>query len=206
MNIEKIFEKLCAEVRNERVKNTLIAINVICREQHERGSKDFSVTTISRLGQGKGVPKAQSIHNKTGETYRTLISAWQDANRTPKKQKTPTSLDWIERIDDPVLKWLVYDLVSTNKSLASELQLCKSVKNLNVDLRGEKFSPAAKPDLLDSERNALIAAIDDKFLERNGWEKTDRGAIKDAKGTVIFRNGFVSAVEKVTSINVADHP
>ena len=205
MNIEELFEKLCSETKNDRVRATLTAINAVCQEQHDRGSRDFSVATISRLGEGRGVPKAQSIHNKTGEIYRALIRAWQSANPMPKKPKTGSSLDWIERIEDPALKWLVYDLASTNKALSSELQLCKSVKKLNIDLRGDQSFSAEKPELMEVERQALVAAIDSKFLERRGWQRTGRGAIVDkATGEVIFKNGFVSAVEKVTSVNAKE--
>ncbi|ASI89634.1 gamma-mobile-trio protein GmtX [Vibrio mediterranei] len=206
MNINGLFEKLCSEAKNDRVRATLNAINTVCQEQHDRGSKDFSVATISRLGEGRGVPKSQSIHNKTGEIYRALISAWQNANPITKKPKTPASLDWVENIEDLALKWLVYDLVSANKALSSELQLCKSVKNLKIDLRGEQSSSTEKRELLDVERKALTGSIDHKFLERRGWKRTERGAIIDtANGEVIFKNGFASGIEKLTSISVSEY-
>ncbi|WP_413113193.1 gamma-mobile-trio protein GmtX [Thaumasiovibrio sp. DFM-14] len=206
MNINELFEKLCSEAKNDRARATLNAINTICQEQHGRGSKDFSVATISRLGEGRGVPKAQSIHNKTGEIYRALISAWQNANPLAKKPKTPATLDWVENIEDLALKWLVYDLVSANKGLSSELQLCKSVKNLNIDLREGQSSSTEKRELLDVERKALTGAIDNKFLDRRGWQRTERGAIIDtATGEVIFKNGFASGIEKLTSISAGEY-
>lgn len=206
MNINELFEKLCSEAKNDRVRVTLNAINTICHEQHERGSKDFSVATISRLGEGRGVPKAQSIHNKTGEIYRALIRAWQNANPVAKKPKTPASLDWVENIEDLALKWLVYDLVAANKALFSELQICKSVKNLNIDLREGQSSSIENQELLNVEREALTGAIDNKFLDRRGWQRTERGAIIDtATGEVIFKNGFASGIEKLTSISVGEY-
>ena len=61
-----------------KVQQTLDAIYQICLEQQERGIYDFSVATISRLGHQRGVPKAQSIRNKSGEKYRALISLFAD--------------------------------------------------------------------------------------------------------------------------------
>ncbi len=203
--IEDVFKKLCAEATNDRIKSSLIAIHAVCEEQYDRGSKDFSISMIARLGESRGVPKAQSIRNKTGERYRVLINAWQDAHSEPSVPKKLDSLSWIERIDDPTIKYLVYDLVSTNKSLSSELQLCKSVTKLTIDMRAnstslEKVKSNKSESLIDSEVEALKCAIDDTFLERMGWEKTFRGAILDQNGTCVFKNGFVSGINKVTSL------
>jgi len=201
MNIEEIFENLCSEAKNERMRKTLRAIHDVCSEQHERGSKDLSVATIARLGEGKGVPQAQSIRNKSGEIYRALINSWQDAYPKPLKPKISTSLEWVERIEDPAIKYLIYDLVSEKKSLASELQLCKSATKLNIDMRQlESYELQKLPTLIDSEREAVVQAIDDSFLARKGLKRTSRGAIVDSSDKVIFKNGFVSAIEKLISI------
>lgn len=200
MNIQETFEKLCSEAKNERVKKTLEDIQDVCREQQSRGSKDFSVATIARLGENRGVPKAQSIRNKTGEMYRVLIKAWQDQNPKRLVPRTSSPLDWIERIDDPVIKYLVYDLASANKHLKAELQLCKSVTKLNIDMRqtsGSNDSPVAM--LLESERDALYQAIDDAFLSKQGFARTSRGSIIDSKGRTVFKNGFVSGIQKLLS-------
>lgn len=56
-----------------RQRVTLDAVFAVCQEQIERGVADFSFATIARMGTGRGVPKVQSIRNKTGENYRMLI-------------------------------------------------------------------------------------------------------------------------------------
>lgn len=48
----------------------------ICREQHERGSKDFSIGTIGRISQQRGGPVAQSFRNKGGNHLRAIVAAW----------------------------------------------------------------------------------------------------------------------------------
>jgi len=61
---------------------TLDAIYQICQEQQDRGVDDFSISTISRLGSKRGIPKAQSIRNKAGESYRALIQSFADNSST----------------------------------------------------------------------------------------------------------------------------
>jgi len=200
--IEKTFEKLCSEAKNDRIKTTLTAIHEVCQEQYDCGSKDFSIATISRLGKDRGVPRAQSIRNKTGKIYQALIKLWQNNNPPSKKTKTSSSFDWVERIEDPTIKYLVYDLVSENKNLISELQICKSVKKLNIDMRkGSSSEEFRVPKLISSEREALIYAVDESFLDAKGWRQTSRGAIVDADGKTIFKNGFVSALKKLASFS-----
>ena len=61
-----------------KIQQSLDAIYEICTEQQERGIHDFSISTIAKLGNNRGVPKAQSIRNKTGEKYRALIQCFAD--------------------------------------------------------------------------------------------------------------------------------
>ena len=59
-----------------RKRRNLDLVYEICREQHERGSKDFTLSTIGRLSQQRGGPVAQSFRNKGGGHLRAIISAW----------------------------------------------------------------------------------------------------------------------------------
>ncbi len=54
---------------------------------------------------------------------------------------------------------------------------------------------------MDHEIDALKAAIDERFLEMQGWVKSDRGCIKDAQGKILFKNGWVNVIEKILSTN-----
>jgi hypothetical protein len=85
-------------------------------EQQERGIQDFSVSTIANLGFNRGVPKAQSIRNKTGEKYRALIQCFADSSQKPKLTKpSQTDNPWIEEIQNPKHQLLV-------RIMASELK------------------------------------------------------------------------------------
>lgn len=81
---EVVLKQLKSEV-SERVQHSLQAIYQICIEQQQRGLNEFSYATIARLGQGRGVPAAQSIRNKTGKAYRTLISSFAKPPKTPQR-------------------------------------------------------------------------------------------------------------------------
>lgn len=66
MKPKVLLDKLKETVSPKAIK-TLDAIYEICLEQEKRGVYDFSVATIARLGYKRGVPKAQSLRNKTGK-------------------------------------------------------------------------------------------------------------------------------------------
>ena len=69
MKPAELLEKL-KETASPKGSKTLDAIYEICIEQEQRGLGDFSVATIARLGHKRGIPKAQSLRNKSGESYR----------------------------------------------------------------------------------------------------------------------------------------
>jgi len=48
--------------------------------ERKRGLSDFSIATIVRLGHKQGEPKAQSLRNKTDESYRALLRSFEDEN------------------------------------------------------------------------------------------------------------------------------
>lgn len=68
----KLFGQL-SENASTRKKRSLEIIHNICKEQNERGSKDFSIPTISRLSVKEKGPSEQTIRNKSGEDYRVLM-------------------------------------------------------------------------------------------------------------------------------------
>lgn len=56
---------------------------------------DFSIATIARLGYKRGVPKNQSLRNKTGENYRALRRSFDDENTGNKPQlEARAENDW----------------------------------------------------------------------------------------------------------------
>jgi hypothetical protein len=205
---KEVYEAILNQLTHSRTKSSLKAIQEVCKEQHDVGASDFRIATIAKLGSKRGVPSAQTIRNKTGEHYRALIEAWQAVGeKTEKEQKKnvgPSSkYDWVNRVEDPTLRYLILDLVAQARHLSAENKALASVKKLEIDYRKGPIEEKSEkiPSFLNHELDALKAAIDDHFLKRQGWVKGDRGCIKDANGKVIFKNGWMDVIEKILSVS-----
>ena len=136
MDSKALLETLKSDSSN-KIQESLDAIYEICLEQKERGLTDFSIATIARLGHKRGVPKAQSIRNKTGEKYRALIQSFSDSVQPLKalRKTSKTEEDWISEIDSPKHQILV-------RILASELKEAKTMIN-------EMIPPKQRIDVYD---------------------------------------------------------
>ncbi len=80
------------------------------------------MATIARLGHKRGVPKAQSLRNKTGESYRALLHSFEEHHRGDKpRMETRTKDDWIEEIQNPKHRLLARvqasELAAANKKI-----------------------------------------------------------------------------------------
>ncbi|EKO3837276.1 TPA: gamma-mobile-trio protein GmtX [Vibrio harveyi] len=165
---------------SSRVQNSLDAVFTICKEQQERGLSDFSYSTIARLGKGRGVPAAQSIRNKTGESYRTLIASFNSSTKDQPRPARNTSKGkmhaWIDELDDPVVK-LQANILYAQKKEAERLlnevvpisQVIEVFDNVDVSVASIK--------LTELERSALEYLISREFLRRHQLELGKNGSI-----------------------------
>ena len=165
---------------SSRVQNSLEAVFTICKEQQERGLNDFSYSTIARLGKGRGVPAAQSIRNKTGESYRTLIASFNSSTKDQPKPARKTSKGkmhaWIDELEDPVVK-LQANILYAQKKEAERLlnevvpinQVIEVFDNVDVSVASIK--------LTELERSALEYLISNEFLRRHQLEPGKNGSI-----------------------------
>lgn len=199
------YERLMSEASDSRRKRSLEAINEACRLLHERHSSDFSYKTIITLGIDRGlpVPGEKSIVNKTGEHYQELIQAWKLLS-LPKASKTKTDPnDWIEHIQDPVLRMSV-------SLLAKELRALKAKEARKAKHSGAPIilgsatgqAVSSRPLLNDAELAALKAAIDPASLGLVGLSIGSRGELVDMKGRTIHKPGFRDAIEKILAVQV----
>ncbi|HGS5164572.1 gamma-mobile-trio protein GmtX [Vibrio harveyi] len=165
---------------SSRVQSSLEAVFTICKEQQERGLNDFSYSTIARLGKGRGVPAAQSIRNKTGESYRTLIASFNSSAKDQPRSARSTSKGkmhaWIDELDDPVVKLQANILYAQKKEaerLLNEVVPISQVIEVfdNVDVS------AASIKLTELERSALEYLISSEFLRRHQLELGKNGSI-----------------------------
>ena len=176
---EKVLSQLKKKA-SSRVQNSLEAVFTICKEQQERGLNDFSYSTIARLGKGRGVPAAQSIRNKTGESYRTLIASFNSATKDQPSQVRNTSKGkmhaWIDELDDPVVR-LQANILYAQKKEAERLlnevvpinQVIEVFDNVDVSVASIK--------LTELERSALEYLISSEFLRRHQLELGKNGSI-----------------------------
>lgn len=185
---------------SSRVQDSLDAIYRICEEQQERGLNEFNYSTIARLGKGRGVPAAQSIRNKTGEPYRTLIASFAKANSKPEKA-TPhankgKSYTWIEELEDPVVKLQANILYS--QKLAAE-RLVKEIAPIDqvIEIFDGGSSTSTTSKLTDLEREALEHLISTEFMRRQRLELGPNGSIltSDEKET-FFPVATLDAIKK----------
>lgn len=86
------------EGSSTRTRKSLHAIYETCLEQKKRGSTDFTLAMVARLGAVYGGPSLQTIKNSGGVKYRTLIGAF--ADQVPPKPKAVTSpYSWIDELN-----------------------------------------------------------------------------------------------------------
>lgn len=185
------------EAASTKACKTLDAIYEICTEQQQRGVNDFSVAAIARLGHKRGVPSAQSLRNKTGESYRALLRSFEDGNTNKKPRLAARGKDdWIEEIDSPKLKLLARvqaaELAAANKMLreivppGTRIEV-RDYQNENME-NGNPFN--------DQERRALEYLISKQFLTKWQFSVSQYGEIIDEYSNVVLRAGTVDAVKK----------
>lgn len=162
MNPEEVLIMLKSR-SSVRCQKSLDAIFAICDAQVKKGVMDFSYAAIARLGADKGVPKAQSIRNKSGEPYRALIQSFIDCHNKIKQRREVTKVDgWIDEIVDPKLKLLVSVQVAQLKEAKKMLkEIIPPGTKILVDDRKGGLSDHRLSEL---ERDALEHLISEDFL------------------------------------------
>ncbi|MFL9881699.1 gamma-mobile-trio protein GmtX [Paraburkholderia agricolaris] len=209
MHPDDLLEQLKAGVSPRKARN-LDIVHAVCREQYERGSKDYSVATIARISVERGGPTAQTIHNKTGDDFKGLIAAWAKhtggAVRKPRKVNENPIYAVLDRIPDPAVRAVMGGVLAENRKLRGEVNVLKLQANIVIDQRPMAASGVqqqsiqilpASHGLTESEKEALRHAISDRLMEFEGWHQDESGRILNSKKRMIFKIGFVSAIRKI---------
>lgn len=179
---------------------TLDAIFQVCQEQEERGVYEFTPRVIAKLGYKRGVPREQSIRNKSGEHYRALLRAFESFHSSKTRQLRKTGdHDWVDEIPNPTHRLLVRAQEAELKAAKKLLQeIVPPGERINV-FDYQNVSADGDTKLSDVERRALDYIISEKFLKTWDFSKTEFGEIVDSNGAVVLRAATVSAVEKALS-------
>jgi hypothetical protein len=196
MTSKDLLEKLKKEA-SFKVQETLDAIYQICLEQQERGIQDFSIATIAKLGQKRGVPKAQSIRNKSGEKYRALINAFADAaEQKPPIKTSKNDEDWIDEITNPKHKLLVRIMSSELREARKQVEEILPPK-LRVDVYDHKSpKPADEACLTEQERRAFEYIISEAFQKKWDLQSNQYGEMIDRNNKTVFKVATVDAIKK----------
>lgn len=208
MHPDELLEQLKTNASTRKIKNLEI-IHAVCREQHERGSSDFSVATISRIARERGGPVQSTIHNKTGDDFKGLIKAWADhtGGLTRKVRKVTKNPFYavLDKIPDPAVRAVMGAVLHENKKLRGEVNLLKANTEVVIDRTTKAASQSQDPiqilpastGLTDDEKDALRHAISDSLMQDEGWSQDDHGRILNGKGRALYRVGYVNAIRKI---------
>lgn len=217
MHPNELLEQLKANANPRKQKN-LDLIHAVCREQHDRGSRDFSVATVSKIAQERGGPVKSTIHNKTGDDFKGLIKAWADhtggVTRKVRKVSENPVYAVLDKIADPAVRAVMGAVLAENRKLRGEVNLLKANTEVVIDQRQMAVSPSkdtiqvlpAFTGLTDLEKEALKHAVSEKFLQDEGWTQDDHGRVLNAKGRAIYKIGYVTAMRKILGIAEGSKP
>jgi len=207
MNPDALLELLKSKA-NARKQHSLDIIYSVCKDQVERGSRDFSIATIGKISREQGGPSPQTIRNKGGLDFRALIKTWAEhsngSTKKPPKIQDAGLYSILEKIDDPAVRSVVGTILATNRKLQGEVNLLKQQSEIVIDRRTVPLqnttcenSPTAS--LTSSEIAALKHAISPDFLKQEGWAVESNGRISNKQGRTIFKAGFATAIRKTSS-------
>lgn len=197
MNAEEFLKELKKNT-SIKIQQSLDAIYEVCMEQQERGIHDFSISTIAKLGFNRGVPKAQSIRNKTGEKYRVLIQYFADvASQKPKLRKPSQSEnDWIEEIQNPKHQLLVRIMASELKEAQQMIREIIPPKQ-RIDIYDHKnMIPDQSFKLSDQEVRALQYLLSSDFQKKWNLKPTAFGELVDESNKPVFKVSTLDALRK----------
>ena len=145
MHPDELLEQLKANANPRKQKN-LDLIHAVCREQHERGSSDFSVAMISKIAQERGGPVKSTIHNKTGDDFKGLIKSWADltggVTRKVRKVSDNPIYAVLDKIPDPAVRAVMGSVLAENKKLRGQVNLLKANTEVVIDMRRANANPS----------------------------------------------------------------
>ncbi|MBO0180140.1 gamma-mobile-trio protein GmtX [Vibrio parahaemolyticus] len=201
-----------------RTQQNLDKLNDTLKAYAESGQRDFSITQIGRVSAENGGLAYEALRATRNKHYRTLIEAWAaKCNTNTKKplsnasrsKSIPADNKLLERIPDPAVRALFGQIIAERNRYRKEVNLLKQHANITIDKRPvRQFDTTAEPSvevlpslsgvLIESEKRALAYAISDECMEKNNWQTTQAGQVKDMElNSEVFPRGFVTGLRKL---------
>jgi hypothetical protein len=213
---DEVLRAILATGKRSDKAEKLRKLNELCATEynrHSQGARDFTLANIARIAEIHGLFMAKSIYTNQSKDYAALVKAW-EAYNGPKqsalvRQQQPQSdkYEFLERIEDPAVRALCHMGLVERDRLKVELNLCKSMTEVTVDLRklDAKSSPSDSnvaivevgAQLTEKERKALTAAIDPKVLAKEGWQIGRAGCIETKNGRMVQLPGYATAIARI---------
>lgn len=204
--------------KSQRTRDSLNKLNTLLETRFNAKEKDYSIATIGRVSEANGGIGEVSIRNKTGKHFRQLIDAWTTKANTnmkkppvphSRKNEIPTDTEVLMRLNDPVMRAVVGQIIAEKKKLKAENRILKQNTEVIVDMRPNQNIGAEQAHqgiqvlstldslLLPSDIEALKDAIDENKMAQLGWTVSKYGAVKDEYERPLFKTGFVLAIKKI---------
>ncbi|MBI6949761.1 gamma-mobile-trio protein GmtX [Pseudomonas koreensis] len=181
-----------------KVGRSLDAIFLVCEQKLNNGDLNFNYSSIARDGVVHGVPKAQSIRNKTGAIYRALIESFAIVSaETKKRNKVCTSLtdEWVSEIKDVRLRFLVQAKLA---ELAEVKQILLEIIPPKLEVRVDDRQGNVLT-FTSSERRAIEYIISQDFISDHRFVLGAHGDVLDSEGRRVLRPGTIDALKKSLS-------
>lgn len=215
IDIDNVLETLKSG-KTPKTQRSLDKLNETLRTYFNSGARDFSVTTIGRISKEEGGVGYESIRATANTHFRELIEAWAaKASTTLKKppraganRSTGKDYGLLERIPDVALRAVFGQIIRERDRFKSEAHMLKNQAQIVIDKRPIRYSeksPGTNVEIIPSvqsllsplEIKALEYACSDECLEKNQWDVSQLGQVKDASGDEIFPRGFMTALKKL---------
>lgn len=159
---------------------------------------DYSYTNVSRLGQGRGVPKSQSMYNETGVNYQALIKCFAAQQGKRKRFRPRAGHAWADEIEDPRIRILV------QQTLAELAEAQRAIKEIippgTVIKVDDRTGTAPDFKLSRLEHRAIEYLRSDDFIQDWKLQRGKSGDVLDPDGKAIFKPATMQAIDKVLKI------
>lgn len=204
--INTIYQQLIDQCKRSTARNQLAVLKGALDSQVKSGRDDFTISSLARIMKPDGGPKESTLRNKSGERYRVLIAAYKANHKNhSSKRKYSKAPDWVDRIEALDIRWLVKDLIASEKALRAENNALRSIKKLNIDMTTITDAPLHKklpPNLNEMEVDTLKTFISPEHLRTVGLGFDEKGSLINTKTNErLSGRKLRSVAEKVLTVN-----
>lgn len=202
---ERLYERILAGRSNEGQRDKWTGLwNALC-QMRDDNVEVYSIALVGSYSERLGGPKTQSIRNKQGEVFRSLIEAFaeDEGRRIKRPQKAlPPIEEAIAKISDRGTQLALRLEIKANARLKAENDRLKAafkvlsvVPTVNRSLDQSGNDP---PKLSEIEFDSIARFLGSAWREERLWSLEEDGSIvEQPSGTLIAPPGFVTALQEI---------